>query len=113
MGEYHRLLKRQIKKYFGDDIPADLTPFLEAVSQSYEHYESDRILVERAMEISSKELTQSNRKLLDESKRHKILIESLKDSIKSISPNSRNIEDDDLLRMADVLQEEIIKRKNR
>ena len=111
MAEYHRLLKRQIKKYFGDDIPADLTPFLEAVSQSYEHYESGRILVERAMEISSKELTQSNRKLLDESKRHKILIESLKDSIKSISPDARNIEDDDLLRMADVLQEEIIKRK--
>ena len=111
MSDYHRLLKRQIKKYLGDEIPRDLEPILIAVSQSYEHYESDRILVERAMEISSKELTQSNRKLLDESKKHKILIESLKDSIKSISPDSRNIEDDDLLRIADVLQEEIEKRK--
>lgn len=111
MKDYHRLLKRQAKKYFGENIPEGLDSFLEAVSQSYEHYESDRILIERAMEISSKELTASNRKLLDESKRHKILIESLKDSIKSISPDSRNIEDDDLLRMADVLQEEIEKRK--
>jgi PAS domain S-box-containing protein len=111
MSEYHRLLNRQIKKHFGDDPPAGLTPFLEAVSQSYEHYQSDRNLIERAMNISSAELTQSNRKLLDESKRHKLLIESLKDSIKSISPDARNIEDDDLLQMADVLQEEIITRK--
>jgi PAS domain S-box-containing protein len=113
MQELHRLIKRQARKYFGDvdNVPEDLLPFLTTISQSYEHYESDRILIERAMELSSNELAQSNKKLLDESKRHHVLFKSLKESLESISAADISVEDDDILRIADVLQEEIRKRK--
>lgn len=113
MQNMHRLILRQAKKYFGDieSIPEDLLPLLEAVSQSYTHYEGDRILIERAMELSSSELAESNKKLLDESKRQNLLIKSLKESLKSLSDDDTVMEDDDILKIADILQDEIHKRR--
>lgn len=113
MQDLHRLIKRQVKKFFGDlsQVPKELLPLLQAIGSSYSHYESDRILIERAMELSSSELAQSNKKLFDESKKHKMLIKSLKESLKSLSDVDVSFDDDDLLRIADVLQDEIRKRK--
>jgi two-component system, sensor histidine kinase len=113
MSEQHRLLKRQIRKFFGDaeNIPEDLLPFLGAVNQSYIHHESDRSLIERTMEISSKELTVSNKKLLDESKKQKFLINALKESLQSMTNSEVIFDDQDLLKMADLLQEAIEQRK--
>lgn len=113
MPEFHRLLKRQLRKFFGsaDNIPEDIRPFLEAINQSYIHHESDRNLIERTMEISSKELTVSNKKLLDESKNQKILINTLKASLQSIANTEVIFDDNDLLKMADLLRSEIEQRK--
>ncbi len=113
MPEQHRLLKRQLRKFFGDpeNIPEELLPFLAAVNQSYIHHESDRSLIERTMEISSKELTVSNKKLLDESKKQKILINALKESLQSMANSEVIFDDQDLLKMADLLQEAIEQRK--
>lgn len=60
--EYNSLLRRQLRKHFGslDQVPADLQPLLRAVSESYDHYEEDRKLSDRSMEISSKELYEKN-----------------------------------------------------
>ena len=62
--EYQRLLQRQIKKYLRDkgveEIPEYLNDFLSAVNQSYEDHERDLNLLERSMEISSKELLEVN-----------------------------------------------------
>ncbi|NNE54782.1 MAG: PAS domain S-box protein, partial [Flavobacteriales bacterium] len=88
-----------------------LLPLFEVISQSYYHYESDRILIERTMEISSKELTDSNRQLLEESKRQKVLIESLKESISAISPDDIQVIDEDILQIAEILKAQVEKRR--
>lgn len=66
MKKYNRLLERQLRKYY-PAYPAtpseELEPLLEAVSQSYEHYERDRKLIERAMNLNSEELMATNEDL--------------------------------------------------
>lgn len=62
---YNKLLERQIKRNLKGmaEIPAEFKPLLEAVSQSYDHYESGRLLIERSLEISSQELNEAYEKL--------------------------------------------------
>ncbi len=56
----NKLLKRQLKKYWkGDGIPKELEPLLNSISLSYDHFEKDRQLIERSMEISSEELREA------------------------------------------------------
>lgn len=59
------LLKRQLKKHFGNaaPIPGEWSQFLDAVSQAYDQFDDDRKLLERSLEISSSELAQSNAQL--------------------------------------------------
>ncbi|OGC81073.1 hypothetical protein A2943_02060 [Candidatus Adlerbacteria bacterium RIFCSPLOWO2_01_FULL_51_16] len=54
----NKVLERQIKKIFGniESVPQSLYVFLEVVSETYDHAEEDRLLIERSLEISSKEL---------------------------------------------------------
>lgn len=65
MKQVNRLLERQIKRNFGsmEQVPDEMWDLLMAVSDSYDHYERDRTLIERAMEINSIELRQSYEKL--------------------------------------------------
>ena len=64
----NNLIKRQIQKCLWSihKIPPDLLPFLEAVSETYDGYESDRLLFERSLEVSSQELRQVNQRLRTE-----------------------------------------------
>ena len=52
----HSLLNRQLKRHFGDDIPENLRPFLKVIEQAYSDFDTDRLLLERAMDLSSREL---------------------------------------------------------
>jgi hypothetical protein len=58
----HRLLRRQLKKYLGvqDEIPAQLQPFAAAVDAAYADFDSDRAMLERSLELSSKELSDAH-----------------------------------------------------
>ncbi len=62
----NKLLLRQIRRKVqpGTDIPPDLMDLIHAISDSYDHFERDRKLIERAMERSSEELRSSFEKLL-------------------------------------------------
>jgi len=64
----HKILERQIQKYFPDqsNLPTDLLPFLQSVSETYDHADQDRLLIERSLELSSAELTQLNTQLRSE-----------------------------------------------
>lgn len=56
MDEYHKLLKRQLVKYIGEEeIPEKFKPFLEAVNSAYNEFEKDKVLLERSLSISSRE----------------------------------------------------------
>jgi PAS domain S-box-containing protein len=69
---YNKLLQRQLQKHFGaNPIPECITGFLEIINASYDHYEQDRVMLERSIEISSEEmidLNQSQRKAHEELK---------------------------------------------
>ncbi len=62
---YHRLLARQIRKHLKEGPSLEVQELLAAVNESYEHYERDRQLLDRAMELSSQELMDKNKELSD------------------------------------------------
>ena len=75
----NKTLERQIKKIFGniESVPPNLFPFLKVVSGAYDGAEEDRKLIERSLEISSKELGALNEKLRAESEAQKKNIDEL------------------------------------
>lgn len=66
----HSILQRQIRKYLGVKDSHELTPdvkeFVAAIDSTYTHFDEDRKLLERSIEISSTELQQINEQLKQE-----------------------------------------------
>ncbi|MBI4594648.1 MAG: GAF domain-containing protein [Candidatus Rokubacteria bacterium] len=62
MGEYHSLLRRQLRRVFGhpDAVPPEIRPLLDAVDEAYRESDADRALLERSLDLSSQELLQAN-----------------------------------------------------
>ena len=62
MTELHSLLRRQMKRYFGnsDTIPPELCGFLSMVNDAYHQSDSDRSMLERSLELTSQELITAN-----------------------------------------------------
>ncbi len=56
----HTLLQRQIRKFFGGQVPDELGSFVAAIDASYVAFEGDAQILHRSMELSSQELTQAN-----------------------------------------------------
>ena len=58
----HRLLRRQLRKHLGveDEVPAALKAFVAAVDAAYAGFDSDRALLERSLELSSKEVSDAH-----------------------------------------------------
>jgi len=56
------LLRRQLKRFFGQDfsIPSEWEGFVAAVDSAYTEFVVDRELMERSMELSSQELLEAN-----------------------------------------------------
>lgn len=61
----HKLLLRQLRPCFGSPpaVPAELRAFVEAVDRAYEEADQDRLLLERAMELTSQEMLERFRDL--------------------------------------------------
>jgi len=61
----HSLLARQIRRHFGGEsgIPAEWLPFLDEVDAAYRQSDTDRSMLERSMDLSSRELLQANAEL--------------------------------------------------
>ena len=62
MEQMHSLLKRQLKRHFGDQfpIPAQWRPFIERVNDAYREFDADREMLEHSLELSSQELIDAN-----------------------------------------------------
>lgn len=62
MERLHSLLRRQIKKYFGasDAPPQDCQAFIDAVNEAYRQFDEDRAMLERSLDLSSRELLEAN-----------------------------------------------------
>ncbi len=65
MENMHSLLRRQLRKQFGENIPAfpGWDAFIEQVNSAYQEFDDDRNMLERIMEISSEELLETNSQL--------------------------------------------------
>ena len=75
----HSSLERQLKKVFGslEKVPSDLKPLLDMVSETYAHYEEEKIQNERSLDLSSKELTATNEKLKKETQISRVQTDQL------------------------------------
>ena len=61
----HRILERQIRHYLSDhtaDTP-ELRPLFDAISKTYTDFDEGQLLLDRSLELSSKEFQEINRRL--------------------------------------------------
>jgi signal transduction histidine kinase len=98
MQDINKLLMRQAQKYLGglDNVPENYHAFIQAVSESYNHYEKDHRLLERSIELSSTEMIELNEQL-------KIETEELKKAHEELSATEN-------IRLEKRLDEEKIKK---
>lgn len=76
---FNKLLQRQISKYAEnmEDLPENILNLLQVINDSYSHYEKDRKMLERTIELCSSEMIQLNSKLRKETQELKILFETM------------------------------------
>lgn len=64
MEKLHRLLRRQVEKHLGNiELTAELEDFILAVNQAYINQDKDRSLLERSIDISSREYNENMEKI--------------------------------------------------
>jgi two-component system NtrC family sensor kinase len=58
----HKLLERQIRRHLGNTatMSSELAAFIAAVDEAYISADADRLLIERSLDLMSKELTEAN-----------------------------------------------------
>ena len=62
MERMHSLLKRQLKRHFGDsdNVPEEWRTFLTGVNEAYREFDTDRAMLEHSLELSSQEMLDAN-----------------------------------------------------
>lgn len=114
---YNSLLARQIRKHLSGngEIPSEFLSLLEAINASYNHFETDRKLIERSMDISSDELLDINNRLRREAERQKVLLAKLRESLKALDPliefPEEKTSEENLIGIADLLRKQIEQRR--
>jgi PAS domain S-box-containing protein len=74
----HSLIERQIKRYLKDmkPLPEVFQEFIKAVDKAYLDNDEDRLMLERAFDLSSQELLQVNNELRKSEEKFRMLAES-------------------------------------
>lgn len=109
----NKLLERQVKKLlpleFADNN--QLRQFLLAINDSYNAYERDNELTDRAFKLSEEEYILINKELKSENELKKISISKLKETITSLGDTEVSNTSDDLLDVVKYLEKQVSKRK--
>ncbi len=89
----HPLLQRQIRKICGahHTIPDSLQPLLQAISEAYKGFYEDRDLIDRSLDLSSRELTDLNENLRHETDTLKIILNDLRSATAALRPSGYQI----------------------
>ncbi|WP_142784567.1 sensor histidine kinase [Changchengzhania lutea] len=96
------LLKRQLRKYLTKELSEskDLENFLDVVNRSYHNFDEQYVMQQRAMTISSDELSVANEQLKEEAYAQKEVINKLKHVIETLKfyelPENNTLENADL-----------------
>ncbi|TAH02926.1 MAG: PAS domain S-box protein [Sphingobacteriales bacterium] len=110
---YHKLLQTQINKFLPSSLlyNDDVLGFCAAINQSYQSFEKDSELANRAFEISEEEFKEINNKLKYENEIKRISVNKLKEAIGSniIEPMDKT---DDLLQIANFINKQISEKQN-
>jgi len=79
----HSLIKRQIKRYLKDmePLPERFDEFIRAVDKAYKENDEDRLMLERAFDLSSQELMQLNDDLRKSEEKYRLIAENTADLI--------------------------------
>ncbi len=87
----HPLLQRQLKRCFADTLPEGdgLHRFVQMVDAAYTHADADRAIVERSMEISSRELHARNDKIAAAEKNFRQIFENVSEGIFQIETDGK------------------------
>lgn len=111
---YNKLLNKQIKKYLSEQsIESDeILKFLSVVNDSYNAYERDRELADRAFKISEDEYSEINKKLSVEIEVRNKSVEKLKETIGVITDDNKHSDSDDIFIVSDFLNQQVNKRKD-
>lgn len=109
----HRLLERQMRKWLPGypEIPGEFREMFNAINESYYHHDNDRLLMETAMRESSDELTTKKSQIKIMLDDQTIVIDSLKEAVMRLVPETEMGDETDLLCIADILQESITRRE--
>jgi light-regulated signal transduction histidine kinase (bacteriophytochrome) len=99
------LLKRQIEKKLKNGLN-DIDQFFNAVDDSYNNFESQIFLLQRAMKISSDELFEANQKLRDEAKSLKEININLENILNSMNLENNFLANSTLLNSSDYIKEQ-------
>jgi signal transduction histidine kinase/CheY-like chemotaxis protein len=115
MSLQHRLLLRQLRKHFGADFipPPGWNAFLASVGEAYGQYDADRNLLDRAMKLSSVELSEAIENLKRQNARNQEVLEKLRTSVRALhlAELSPTGETGDLLSLTGLL-EDLIRQRN-
>ncbi|MFH1877281.1 MAG: ATP-binding protein [Candidatus Omnitrophota bacterium] len=90
----NKLLERQIRKFFGSvsSAPEETRKFFEAIGEAYDGFERDRVLMERAFDLSSREISDMNEKWRVEIEKHMKTSKALKDSEAKLKKHAMKLE---------------------
>lgn len=115
----NKLLKRQLSKLgiSRESLDGSFSDLLQSVSDSYNHFEKDRVIIERTMELNSEELTSANKRLRNEAEENALVLKKLKESLHLIQQDDTEInqhakqQELTLVDVANIIQQEIERRK--
>ncbi|KEZ92308.1 sensor histidine kinase [Nonlabens ulvanivorans] len=80
------LLKRQIRKYLGEELAQhpDFKLFFDAINSSYNTHDDQFAMLQRAMSISSQELFEANKELKERADSQTLVIDKLNNVINTL-----------------------------
>jgi PAS domain S-box-containing protein len=112
--KYHKLLSKQILKYLPPDFTenSSIEKFLSVISDSYIAFDKDKVLGERAFQITEEEYLEVNNQLKHEVDVRRQSVEKLKQAIGKINGVEKTNNTDDLLIIARYLNQQVSKRIN-
>lgn len=99
---YHPLLARQLRRAFGSsgDAPREMAALFSQIDAAYRQFDQDRRITDRAMELSSDELSEANALLLSQNRRNEKLLDRLRKTLSHLNTAVPDSSGDDLLHIA-------------
>ncbi|WP_298223976.1 ATP-binding protein [Flavobacterium sp.] len=101
------LLKRQIAKHLDTGLN-NIDLFFKAVDNSYENYEEQIAMLQRAMKISSDELYAANQKLREEAESLKDINRNLESILNSMNLDASKFSNTDTLKSSEYIKQQAV-----